>query len=107
MCYKFYKVFSVDGPTSKGLNVFPMTWKVARDWVIESQICYCEEVMNFYNQSEENTRSKLGISFDKVGTLQRVYSYQLSYYLKQLHYKNLHMIVQRERLHMIKNTIGA
>ena len=60
----FIKVFSVDGPTSKGLNVFPMTWRVACDWVIESQICYCEEEMNFYNQSEENTRNKLGISFD-------------------------------------------
>ena len=73
----FIKVFSVDGPTSR---VFPMTWRVARDWVIESQTCYCEEEMIFYNQSEENAKNKLAISFDSyvknlAGTLQRVYSF--------------------------------
>ena len=55
----FIKVFSVDGPTSKGLNVVSITWRVARDWAIESQICYCEEEMNFYNQSEETLETNL------------------------------------------------
>ena len=70
----FAKVGSADGPMQKAYNVFPMTWRVARDWIIETQICYCEEEMIFYNQSE----NKLAISFDTyvknlAGTLQCVY----------------------------------
>ena len=73
----FVKVGSADGPMNKAYNVFPMTWRVARDWIIETQICYCEEEMIFYNQSAKN---KLVISFDSyvknlAGTLQRVYSF--------------------------------
>ena len=37
---------------------------IVRDWIIETQTCYCEEEMIFYNQSEENAKSKLAISFD-------------------------------------------
>ena len=64
----------------KAYNVFPTTWRVDRDWIIETQACYCEEEMIFYNQSEENTKNKLAISFDTyvknlAGTLQRVYSF--------------------------------
>ena len=76
----FLKIVSADGPVRWDLNVFPMTWRVARDWVIESQICYCEDEMIFYNQSEENTKNKLAISFDTyvnnlTGTLQCIYSF--------------------------------
>ena len=71
----FVKVVSTDGPTKTYL--FPVIWRVARNWVMETQVCYCEEEMNFYNQFEEN---KLAISFDTyvknlAGTLQRVYSF--------------------------------
>ena len=58
---------------------FPATWRVIHDFVIESQICYCEEEMIFYNQSEEeNAKNKLAISFNTyvknlADTLQRVY----------------------------------
>ena len=73
----FVKVGSADGLMKRAYNVFPMTWRVARDWVIETQICYCEEEMIFYDQSAKN---KLVISFDSyvknlAGTLQRVYSF--------------------------------
>ena len=76
----FAKVGSADGPMKKAYNVFPTTWRVDRDWIIETQTCYCEEEMIFYNQSEENTKNKLAISFDTyvknlAGTLQRVYSF--------------------------------
>ena len=75
----FLKVISVDGPPKRQLGLFPATWRVIRDFVIESQICYCEEEMIFYNQSEEeNAKNKLAISFNTyvknlAGTLQRVY----------------------------------
>ena len=76
----YLKVVSADGPVRRNLNVFPMTWRVARDWVIESQTCYCEDEMIFYNQSEENTKNKLAISFDTyvnnlTDTLQCIYSF--------------------------------
>ena len=46
----------------------------------ETQICYGEEEMLFYNQSEENTRNKLAISFTSyvsnlAGTFQQIYSF--------------------------------
>ena len=61
-------------------GLFPITWKVARDYIIESQICYCEDEMMFYNQSEENAKNKLVIYFDTYvknlsATLQHVYSF--------------------------------
>ena len=74
----FIKVVSADGPMKA--SIFPVTWRVVRDWVIETQTCYCKEEMIFYDQSEENTKNKLAISFDTyvknlAGTLQRVYSF--------------------------------
>ena len=74
----FVKVLSVDGPMKA--SVFPVTWRVVRDWIIETQTCYCEEEMIFYDQSEENTKNKLAISFDTyvnnlAGTFQHVYSF--------------------------------
>ena len=72
----FMKVVSADGPMERYFNVFPMTWRVARNWTIETQICYCEEEMIFYNRSD----NKLAISFDTytknlTSTLQHVYSF--------------------------------
>ena len=76
----FVKVFADDGPLIRGLNVYPITWRVALDWVIEPQLCYCEEEMTFYNQCEENSKNKLAISFDTyvknlASALQCVYSF--------------------------------
>jgi len=76
----FKKVFCVDGPNARGLHIFPMTWRVARDWTIETQTCYCDEEMIFYNQVEENVKNRLAISFNiyvenLVGAFQHVYSF--------------------------------
>ena len=73
----FFKVVSVDGPMRRYHGLFPMTWKVIRDFVIELQIFYCKDEMIFYNQSDKN---KLAISFDfyvkdLASTIQRVYSF--------------------------------
>ena len=77
-CANFVKVVSADGPMKA--SIFPVTWRVVRNWVIETQTCYCEEEIIFYNQSEENTKNKLAISFDTyvnnlADTLQHVYSF--------------------------------
>ena len=74
------KLVSVDGPFKKRLGLFPISWRVARDWMVEAQICYCEDEIIFFNQSEDNTKNKLAISFDTyvnnlAGTLQQVYSF--------------------------------
>ena len=76
----YMKLVSVDGRLKKRLGLFPIPWRVLRDWVIESQICYCEDEIIFFNQSEDNTKNKLAISFDTyvnnlAGTLQQVYSF--------------------------------
>ena len=76
----FTNVISADGPMKRYYGLFPMTWRVIRDWGVESQICYCEDEMIFYNQSEENAKNKLAISFaayvkDLAGTIQHVYSF--------------------------------
>ena len=75
-----FKVLSVDGATSKVHGLFPITWKVQRDWLIETQMCYCEEEMSFYKHSQENTTNKLAISFanyvtNLTSTLQDIYSF--------------------------------
>ena len=74
------KVLSFDCPPHKILGLFPSTWRVVRDYSLEMQISYCEEEMLFYNQSEENRRNKLAISFTSyvnnlTGTLQNIYSF--------------------------------
>ena len=74
------KVISCDGPPHRLLGLFPSTWRVVRDWTVETVVSYCEEEMFFYNQSEENRRNKLAISFtsyinDLTGTLQNIYSF--------------------------------
>ena len=73
----FVKVVSAEGPLKRQSGLFPATWRVVRDFIIESQIHYCEEEMIFYDQSAKN---KLAISFNTyvknlAGTLQRVYSF--------------------------------
>jgi len=78
-----FKVASVDGFTSSVHGLFPCTWKVQRDWLIETQICYCEEEMSFYKHhkhSQENTTNKLAISFanyitNLTSSLQDIYSF--------------------------------
>ena len=79
-CVNFIKVVSSVGPMKRQFGLFPITWRVARDYVVESQICYCEDEMMFYNQSEENAKNKLVVSFDMyvknlAATLQCVYSF--------------------------------
>ena len=76
----FLKLLSVDGPLTKRLILFPIPWKLARDYVIEVQTYYCEDEIAFFDQSEDNTKNKLAISFDTyvnnlAGTLQQVYSF--------------------------------
>ena len=73
----FLKVVSAEGSLKRQFGLFPATWRVVRDFIIESQIHYCEEEMIFYDQSAKN---KLAISFNTyvknlAGTLQRVYSF--------------------------------
>ena len=74
----FLRVATVEGPIRKKFGLFPPPLRVVRDCVIETQTCYCEEEMIFYNQSKENVKNRLAISFNTyvknlVGTLQRVY----------------------------------
>jgi len=62
------------------IGLFLITWKVARDFVVETQICYCEEEKLFCNRSEENKTNKLAISFanyvnNLTATLQHMYSF--------------------------------
>jgi len=76
----FAKVSSADGPAHQMGGLSPISWRVVRDWTIETQLCYCEEEMLFYNKSEENTRNRLAISFTSyvnnlTGTLQHIYSF--------------------------------
>ena len=76
----FVKVISADGPMRRHYGLTPITWRVIREFIIESQIYYCGDEMIFYNQSETNTKNKLAISFatyvkDLAGTIQRVYSF--------------------------------
>jgi len=61
-------------------GLFPITWRVARDWVVETQICYCEEEKLVCNRSEENTKNWLAISFTNyvnnlTGTFRHIYSF--------------------------------
>ena len=75
----FFQLISADGPPYKAHGFFPITWRVTRNYTVETQICYCEEEMMFYNQSEENTKNKLAISFTNyvnnlTGTFLCIYS---------------------------------
>ena len=76
----YVKIVSSVGPMKRRFGLFPITWRVVCDFVIESQICYCENEMMFYNQSKENTKNKFAVSFDMyvknlAATLQCIYSF--------------------------------
>ena len=73
----FVKVVSADGPMQRSLNLIPVTWRLARDCIFETQLFFCKEEMIFY---EEKCKNKLAISFDSyvknlAGTLQHIYSF--------------------------------
>ena len=58
-------------------GLFPMTWRIAREYAIHTQIPYCEQEMLFYKDPADN---KLVIPFTMYvnnlsATLQRIYSF--------------------------------
>jgi len=73
----YMKAVSMDGPVHFEFGLFPASWKVVRNWGVQSQIAYCKQEMIFYGQSEDN---KLVIPFtmyvyNLCATLQRIYSF--------------------------------
>ena len=71
------KVMSTDGPHSKVWRLFPPSWKVIRDYVISTQIPYCEQEMSFYKDGQVN---RLAIPFavyvnNLSATLRSIYSF--------------------------------
>ena len=74
---KFTKTMSMDGPVQLEFGLYPASWKVIRNWVVQPQIAYCKHEMIFYGQFEDN---KLVIPFtlyvnNLCATLQRIYSF--------------------------------
>ena len=73
----FAKVVDVLERDGFGYPMCPMSWKVARDYVVDTQIAYCKEEKSFYEESQGN---KLVIPFNKYvnnlsATLESVYSF--------------------------------
>ena len=73
----FMITISSDGPPSKDYALIPVSWKVIRNYVIDTQTSFCEQEMSFYEQSKAK---KLVIPFSMYvsnlsGTLQNVYSF--------------------------------
>ncbi|XP_065900383.1 uncharacterized protein [Dysidea avara] len=71
------KVLVDDGPYKIKYGLFPTTWRVIRDYVIYTQIPYCEQEMLFYKDPANN---KLVIPFTMYvnnlsATLQCIYSF--------------------------------
>ena len=71
------RTICVDGPYTKVYGLYPTSWKVIRDYVISTQIPYCEQEMSFYDNDQEN---KLVIPFamyvnNLSATLQHIYSF--------------------------------
>ena len=56
----FVITFSTDGPPARSHALFPVSWKVLRNYVIDTQICFCEQEMSFYKHPQNN---KLVIPF--------------------------------------------
>ena len=76
----FVRVISVNGPLKRQYGLSPIIWRVIRDFNIETLVCYCEDEMTFYSESEGNAKNKLAISFDiyiknLAETFERVYSF--------------------------------
>ena len=66
-----------DGPGKTIYGLFPATWKVLRDHVIQTQVPFCEQKMAFYKEPADN---KLVIPFTTYvknlsATLQSIYSF--------------------------------
>ena len=73
----FIRIVCIDGPLTNMFGLFPPTWKIIRDYVISTQIPYCQQEMLFYKSGQGN---KLVISFTMYVsnlsvTLQRIYSF--------------------------------
>jgi len=73
----FMMALTIDGPPSKLFLVSPVSWRVLRDYIVYTQIPYCEQEMSFYDQDQGN---KLAIPFTMFvnnlsTTLQTVYNF--------------------------------
>ena len=73
----FLKVGNKEGPTNSRYALSPTTWKVIRDYVIDTEVIYCTEEQSFYEKFQGN---KLVIPFDKYvnnlsATLESIYSF--------------------------------
>ena len=73
----FFKVVSIEKAATSGYPVCPTSWKVLRDYVVDTQIAYCTEEKSFYEESQGN---KLVIPFNMFvnnlsTTLESVYSF--------------------------------
>ena len=73
----FTKVLSGDGIYGKMAGLFSPSWRIIRDYVINTQFSYCKQEMSFYKQDEEN---RLVIPFavyvkNLSATLQRIYAF--------------------------------
>jgi len=73
----FMMALTIDGPPSRLYLVSPVSWKVLRDYIVYTQISYCEQEMLFYDQHQCN---KLAIPFTMFvnnlsATLQTVYNF--------------------------------
>jgi len=71
------KTVAEDGPGNTQYGLFPTTWKVIRDFVLQTQVPYSEQEMSFYKVCSDN---KLVIPFtmyvnDLSAALHRVYSF--------------------------------
>ena len=71
------RVVMIDGPHARVFGLFPTPWNVIRDYVISTQIPYCEQEMSFYKDDQEN---KLVIPFtlfvnDLSTTLKSIYNF--------------------------------
>jgi len=76
-CINMVKTVAEDGPGNTQYGLFPVTWRVVRDYVIRTQVPYSEQEMSFYKEHADN---KLVIPFSMYvnnlsATLQCIYSF--------------------------------
>lgn len=72
------RVVMIDGPHARVFGLLPTSWEIIRDYVISTQIPYCEQEMLFYKDNPDN--NKLVIPFtmyvnDLSATLKAIYSF--------------------------------
>ena len=70
-----FKVVTIMKATSSGCAMCPPSWKVLRDYVVDTQVIYCAEEQSFYGSSQDN---RLVIPFNKYvnnlsATLESIY----------------------------------